>query len=249
VSAFADKGASRPAPVRLAGSGVGVLAHGDSAYNPAGSEMTQKNTTTTVMCVDDHRLVREGLTLIINRVPDLEVVAAASTGEEAVTLFERHHPDIVLMDLQLPRMSGIDAIKEIRRIDSSAHIIVLTVFQGEEDVHRALQVGASTYLLKDTVSDELIRVIREVREGEHPAQPFVEERLANRSRQQALSAREVQVLSLIAEGMRNREIGMSLGITEETVQVHVKHILQKLEVKDRSAAITTGIRRGIIHIS
>jgi DNA-binding NarL/FixJ family response regulator len=203
----------------------------------------------TVMCVDDHRLVREGLALIINRVPDLEVVASASTGEEAVSLFRKHRPQIVLMDLQLPKMSGIDAIKAIRGIDPAARVIVLTVFQGDEDVHRSLQVGARTYLLKESVPDELIRVIHEVSEGQHPVVPFVEARLADRGRQSPLSAREIEVLSLVAEGMRNREIGLALGITEETVQVHVKHILQKLDVKDRSAAITVGLRRGIIHIA
>jgi len=203
----------------------------------------------TIMCVDDHRLVREGLALIINRVEDMQVVASAANGEEAVSLFQRHRPDVVLMDLELPKLNGIEAIKQIRQIDSEARVIVLTVFQGEEDIHRALRVGAATYLLKDTLSDDLVRVIRQVYAGQHPTTPYVEARLASRSHQQVLSSREIEVLTLVAEGMRNREIAMALGISEETVQVHVKHILHKLEVKDRSAAITTGIRRGIIHIA
>jgi DNA-binding NarL/FixJ family response regulator len=203
----------------------------------------------TILCVDDHKLVREGLALIINRVQDMQVVASAANGEDAVSLFRRHRPDIVLMDLELPKLNGIEAIRQIRSIDPEAHVIVLTVFQGEEDIHRALRVGAATYLLKDTLSDDLVRVIREVHAGQHPTTPYVEARLASRSQQQALSTREIQVLTLVAEGMRNREIAVALGISDETVQVHVKHILQKLEVKDRSAAITTGIRRGIIHVS
>ena len=203
----------------------------------------------TIMCVDDHRLVREGLALIINRVKDMQVVASAANGEDAVSLFRQHRPDIVLMDLELPKLNGIEAIRQIRQIDPEARVIVLTVFQGEEDIHRALRVGAATYLLKDTLSDDLVRVIRQVHEGQHPTTPYLEARLASRSHQQALSTREIQVLTLVAEGMRNREIALALGISEETVQVHVKHILQKLEVKDRSAAIVTGIRRGIIHIS
>jgi two-component system NarL family response regulator len=203
---------------------------------------------TSVLCVDDHWLVRDGLTLIVNRMPDMAVVASAASGEEAIAVFRAQRPAITLMDLQLPVMSGIDAIREIRQIDPLAKIIVLTVLQGDEDVYRALQAGACTYLLKDTVAEELIRVIREVREGKYPVTPYVQSRLDVRRSHPGMSARELQVLALIAEGMRNREIGASLGISEETVQVHVKHILEKLRVKDRSAAITTAIRRGIIHV-
>jgi two-component system, NarL family, response regulator len=203
----------------------------------------------TIMCVDDHQLVLEGLALIINRVEDMQVVASASNGDDAVSLFRQHRPDVVLMDLEMPKVNGTEAVQQIRQIDPEARIIVLTVFQGEEDIHRALQVGAATYLLKDTLSDDLVRVIREVHTGQKPISPYVEARLASRSQQQRLSSRETQVLRLVAEGLRNREIAFGLGISEETVQVHVKHILQKLEVRDRSAAITTGIRRGIIHIS
>jgi two-component system, NarL family, response regulator len=203
---------------------------------------------TTVLCVDDHRLVREGIALLINRASDMKVIATAGSGEEAISLFRTKHPDITLMDLQLPSLSGIDAIKAIRDLDAAARIIVLTVFQGDEDIHRALHAGASTYLLKDTISDELLRAIREVREGKQSITPYVESRLAQREGHPAVSPRELQVLTLIAEGLRNREIAVALGITEETVQVHVKSILSKLGVKDRSAAITTAIRRGIIHI-
>src|SRR5262249_4001268 len=153
----------------------------------------------TVMCVDDHRLVREGLTLIINRVADMQVVAAAANGEEAVALFRQHAPNIVLMDLEMPKLNGIEAIRQIRQIDAGARVVVLTVFQGDEDIHRALQVGAVTYLLKDTLSDDLVRTIRDVHAGKAPTTPYIEERLASRSQQKALSSREVQVLTLVAE--------------------------------------------------
>ena len=202
-----------------------------------------------VLCVDDHRIVREGISLIINRQSDMEVVALAASGEEAVALHRKYRPDVTLMDLQLGTMSGVEAIRAIRSESAAANIVVLTMYQGDEDIYRALEAGASTYLLKDTLSDDLIRVVREVHAGRHPIRPDVQARLAERNARPALTAREVEVLELIAEGMRNKEIGAALGISEETAQVHVKHILAKLKVKDRSAAITVALRRGIIHLS
>jgi DNA-binding NarL/FixJ family response regulator len=201
------------------------------------------------LCVDDHRIVREGIASLIDRQPDMRVVASAASGEEAVDLFLEHQPDITLMDLQLGVMDGITAIKIIRRRVPDARIVVLTMRRGDEDIHRALEAGASTYLMKDTISDDLIRVLREVQAGEHPMPADVEARLAERAMSATLTDREVQVVELVAQGMRNKEIGVSLGITETTVQVHVKNILAKLKVQDRSGAITAAIRRGIIHIS
>jgi DNA-binding NarL/FixJ family response regulator len=201
-----------------------------------------------VLCVDDHRIVREGLTLIIERQADMRVVAAAATGEEAVELVRRYRPDVTLMDLQLGSMSGVEAIRAIRREHPDARIVVLTMYSGDEDIYRALEAGAATYLLKDTLPDDLIRVVREVHEGKHPMQPDVEARLARRAAGPTLSAREVAVVELVAHGMRNKEIAAALGITEETVQVHVKRILAKLNVKDRSGAIHVALQRGIIHI-
>ena len=202
-----------------------------------------------VLCVDDHRIVREGISLIINRQSDMEVVALAASGEEAVALHRKYRPDVTLMDLQLGVMSGVEAIRAIRSESAAANIVVLTMYQGDEDIYRALEAGAATYLLKDTLSDDLIRIVREVHAGRHPIRPDVQARLAERNARPALTAREVEVLELIAEGKRNKEIGAALGISEETAQVHVKHILAKLKVKDRSAAITVALRRGIIHLS
>jgi len=201
------------------------------------------------LCVDDHRIVREGIASLIDRQPDMRVVASAASGEEAIDLFIEHQPDITLMDLQLGVMDGITAIKIIRRRSPGARIVVLTMRRGDEDIHRALEAGASAYLMKDTISDDLIRVLREVQAGEHPMPADVEARLAERATRATLTDREVQVVELVAQGMRNKEIGVSLGISETTVQVHVKNILAKLRVQDRSGAITAAIRRGIIHIS
>jgi len=202
-----------------------------------------------ILCVDDHRIVREGIASLIDRQPDMRVVASAASGDEAIDLFIEHQPDITLMDLQLGVMDGITAIKIIRRRSPGARIVVLTMRRGDEDIHRALEAGASAYLMKDTISDDLIRVLREVQAGEHPMPADVEARLAERATRATLTDREVQVVELVAQGMRNKEIGVSLGISETTVQVHVKNILAKLRVQDRSGAITAAIRRGIIHIS
>jgi DNA-binding NarL/FixJ family response regulator len=202
-----------------------------------------------VLCVDDHRIVREGLGMIIGREPDMEVVASAATGEEAVDLFERYQPDVTLMDLQLGAMSGVDAIRAIRLKAPEARVVVLTMYQGDEDIHRALEAGAFTYLLKDTLSDDLIRVVRDVHSGHHSVSPDVQARLAERADRPTLTPREVQVLELIAKGMRNREIAASLGISETTAQVHVKNILAKLSVSDRTAAVNVALRRGIVHIT
>jgi DNA-binding NarL/FixJ family response regulator len=201
-----------------------------------------------VLCVDDHRIVREGIGLIIDREADMKVVASAATGEEAVALFTRERPDVTLMDLQLPSMSGLDAIHAIRRKDPEAHIIVLTMYQGDEDIHRALAAGAATYLLKDTLSDDLIRIVREVHAGRRPIRADVKARLEERAAAPTLTPREIQVMELVAEGRRNKEIASLLGISEETVQVHLKNIFAKLKVSERTAALNVALRRGIVHI-
>jgi DNA-binding NarL/FixJ family response regulator len=203
----------------------------------------------TVLCVDDHRLVREGLTLIIERQPDMRVVGAAANGHEAIDLFTKYRPAVTLMDLQLGAMTGVQTIQMIRRQDPAARIIALTTYQGDEDIHRALEAGAVTYLLKDTLSDDLIRVVRAVHQGLQPALPAdVQARLDERAQRPTLTPRELQVMELIGVGMQNKEIGASLGISEETVQVHVKNILGKLGTRDRTAAISVAVRRGIIHL-
>ena len=205
--------------------------------------------TIRILCVDDHRIVREGIALVIGREPDMEVVGLAATGEESVELYQRHKPDVTIMDLQLGRMSGVEAIRAIRAVDEMARIVVLTMSRGDEDIYRALQAGAVTYLLKDTAFEDLTRVIRDVYAGKHPeVSPEVKAQLAGRAARPALTPREVQVLELVRGGLRNREIGASLGISEETVQSHVKSILGKLDVQDRTAAIDVALRRGILHI-
>jgi DNA-binding NarL/FixJ family response regulator len=201
-----------------------------------------------VLCVDDHALIRDALTLKVDLEPDMRMVAAAATGEQALEYFRLHRPDVTLMDLQLPTMSGLDAIRAIRREDPHARIVVLTMYEGDEDIYRAIQAGAATYLLKDTLADDLIRMVRDVHGGARPIPADIAERLAERSEQGTLTPREVQVVELIATGMRNREIAGALRISEETVQVHVKNILAKLRVQDRTAAVTMALRRGIIHI-
>jgi DNA-binding NarL/FixJ family response regulator len=202
-----------------------------------------------VLCVDDHRIVREGLGLIISRQPDMEVIGAASSGEEAVEVFAQTKPDITLMDLNLRGMGGLDAIRAIRRLDPDARIIVLTMHQGEEYIYRALEAGAASYLLKDTLSDHLVGTIRDVCEGRRTLPPDVEARLAERAGNAQLTPREVQVVAHIAQGMRNKEIAAALGISFETAQVHVKNILAKLKVQDRTAAVSVAVRRGIIQLS
>jgi DNA-binding NarL/FixJ family response regulator len=202
-----------------------------------------------IVCVDDHRIVREGIALIIGRHRDMEVVGSAASAEESLALFRQCRPDITLMDLQLGSLSGVEAIRAIRREDPKARVVVLTMYHGHEDIFRALDAGAVTYLLKDTLSDDLIRVIREVHAGQQPIGPEVEERLAERAAGPHLTPREVQVVELIFQGMRNKEIAASLGISEETAHVHTKNVLAKLRVKDRTAAVNVALRRGIIHLS
>ena len=201
-----------------------------------------------VLCVDDHRIVREGIALIISREPDMTVVAAASSVQEAVMQFKRHRPDITLMDLRLRRSSGINAIQAIKREYPHARIVVLTMYQGDEDIHQALAAGASTYLLKDALSDDLIRVVRDVHAGGHPIEPDVRARLDERATYPSLTPREIEVLKLVSVGKRNKEIAGVLGLSEETVPVHLKNIFAKLKVNDRTAAVTVALRRGIVHI-
>jgi DNA-binding NarL/FixJ family response regulator len=201
-----------------------------------------------VLCVDDHRIVREGIALILAREPDIEVVASAANADEAVAEFKRHQPDVTLMDLRLGERNGIDAIKEIRRDYPDARIVVLTMYQGDEDIHRALSAGAATYLLKDSLSDDLIRVVREVHAGGHPIGADVRARLDQRAAQPTLTPREIQVLQLVSQGKRNKEIAAILGLSDDTVPVHVKNIFAKLRVNERTAAVNVALRRGIIHI-
>jgi DNA-binding NarL/FixJ family response regulator len=201
-----------------------------------------------VLCVDDHRLMREGVARIVGVQPDMKVVAEASNGEQAVAQFLASRPDVTLMDLQLPVTSGPEATRRIRQLDRSARIIVLTMYHGDEDIHRAFEAGAMGYVLKDTISDDLIHVIREVHAGRRVVTPEIQQALDERARRPTLSLREWQVLGLVAEGMRNKEIAVALCISADTVGMHVKNLYTKLDVHDRTAAVAKAIRRGIIRI-
>jgi DNA-binding NarL/FixJ family response regulator len=198
-----------------------------------------------VLGVDDHVVVREGLSILINKNHDMEVVALAENAGEAVDAFRRCRPDVTLMDLQLPGVSGFEAIRQIRELDPDARIIVLTMYKGDADVRRALAAGAVGYLLKNTLADRLIETIREAYAAP-AATPMAGAVPATGSK--VLSSREVQVLEHLAEGLRDKEIGVKLGISEETVGAHVRHIFDKLNVCDRTAAVTSAIRQGVIHV-
>src|SRR5688572_25028283 len=182
-----------------------------------------------IMCVDDHIVVRVGLTTIISQQPDMEVVAYASDGDEAVTQFLKHRPTVTLMDLRLPGMDGFEATRAIRQHDPNARIVVLTMFEGDEDVRRAIEAGASGYLLKDTLADNLINVIREVRAGRRALGPAAA-KVDKRRHAAVLTAREEQVIRLLGRGLRNRDIANTLGISEETIQAHMRSIFAKLDV-------------------
>jgi two-component system NarL family response regulator len=201
-----------------------------------------------ILIVDDHALLRAGLRSSLGAEPDMEIVAAAANGQEAVELFRQHQPDIIVMDLKMPVMGGVEAIKAIRSQAPAARIVVLSTYEGDDDIYRALQAGAASYLLKDTLAEDLVRVIREIFAGGRPLPPPVAQRLADRMLQPELTVRELDVLRLIARGLRNKEIAARLGIGEETTQGHVKNILAKLGLHDRTEAVAVAVRRGIVHI-
>jgi two-component system NarL family response regulator len=200
------------------------------------------------MIVDDHPIVREGLVALIGRRPDMDVVAEASNGREAVACYRTHLPDVTLMDLRLPEMDGVTAIQMICSEFPGARFLVLTTYDGDEDIHRALRAGARGYLLKDAPRGHLMDAIRAVREGQAYLPGDVTAKLAERVTVQEVSAREREVLHLIAQGRSNHEIGAALFITEGTVKVHVNNILTKLGARDRTQAVTVAIRRGILRL-
>jgi DNA-binding NarL/FixJ family response regulator len=201
-----------------------------------------------VLCVDDHRLMREGIARIVGVQPDMTVVAEASDGEEAVEQFIKHRPDVTLMDLEMPRMNGVQAIQAIRSREPAARVVVLTMYHGDEDIFRAVAAGAVGYLLKDTLPDDLIRVIRDVHAGQRAIPPEIAAVLEQRANQPSLTFRESQVLELLATGKRNKEIAAALGISGDTASAHIKSIFLKFNVHDRTAALAEALRRGIIHI-
>jgi DNA-binding NarL/FixJ family response regulator len=201
-----------------------------------------------VLAVDDHPLLREGIAALISNQSDMELVAEASNGREAVEQFRKHRPDITLMDLQMPEMGGIDAMGAIRGEFPDARIIVLTTYVGDVQVLRALKAGARAYLLKSLLRKELLETIRAVHSGQKRMPAEVAAEIAEHATDDALTSREIEVLRLIAGGNANKEIAAQLSITEETVKGHVKNILAKLAAHDRTHAVTIGLKRGIIDL-
>ncbi len=200
-----------------------------------------------IMVVENHHVVREGLVALMNAVPGMEVVAETADGRQALELFRKHLPDVTLMDLRLPGMSGVAAITRIRSQFPQARIIVLTTYDGDEDIHRALDAGARGYLLKGMSGEELMDAIRAVHSGRSRIPAQVAERLAERMVRPALTDRELDVLREIVSGKSNKEIGQELNISEATVKTHINSILGKLGVSDRTQAVTAAIQRGIVH--
>ena len=198
--------------------------------------------------VDDHPLLREGIAAIINSQPDMLLVAGAVNGTQALQLFREHRPDITLMDLRLPDMSGIDAMIGIRSEFAEARIIVFTTFEGDVEVQRALAAGARGYLLKSMPPKELVEAIRDVHAGKRRVPPEIAAQIAEHFSDERLTSREIDVLRHIAGGNRNRDIAERLFISEETVKVHIKHIMDKLAATDRTQAVAIAVRRGIIQL-
>jgi len=201
-----------------------------------------------VLSVDDHPLLREGIAAIINSQPDMVMVAQASTGREAIQLFRQHRPDVTLMDLRMPDVSGIDAMSAILAEFADARIVMLTTFEGDVDIQRSLAAGARGYLLKNMPPKELVEAVRQVHAGRKRIPQEVAAQLAEHIADEALTVREIEVLLQVSGGNRNREIAEHLAISEETVKVHVKHIMEKLGASDRTAAVAIAVRRGIIQL-
>jgi DNA-binding NarL/FixJ family response regulator len=211
-------------------------------------EEMSKQIRIRVFCVDDHPLLREGIATLINNQPDMAVVGQASTGSEAIQGFRAHQPDIALMDIRLPDMSGIDAMIAIRTEFPDARVIMLTTSEGDVEIQRALEAGARGYMLKSMPPKDLVDAVRQVHAGKKRIPPAIAAHLADHYSDETITAREIEVLQHIAGGNRNRDIAEKLFISEETVKVHIKHIMEKLGASDRTQAVAIAIRRGIIHL-
>jgi DNA-binding NarL/FixJ family response regulator len=201
-----------------------------------------------VFCVDDHPLMREGIAAVIRNEADMQLVAEASTGHEAIQGFREHQPDVTLMDVRMPDMGGIDALLAIRTQFADARVIMLTTFEGDAEIQRALEAGAQGYMLKSMPRKQLVDMIRKVHAGKRQIPPEVAAHLIEHIGDETLSKREVEVLQKIAGGNRNSDIAALLFISEETVKGHIKHIMEKLGASDRTEAVAVGVRRGIIHL-
>jgi DNA-binding NarL/FixJ family response regulator len=207
-----------------------------------------EETKIRILVVDDHPIMRVGISAIIQATPDMTAVAQAGTGEEAIRLFEQHLPDVTLMDLRLPDISGVDVIRAVRARHHDAKFVVLTTYEGDEDIHRALEAGARSYIIKGMPHDALVNALRRVRAGGRFLPPPVTRALASRLPDGELSTREREVLNLMVGGKSNKEIATELGITESTVKCHVSVILMRLNVSDRTQAVVTALQRGLAHL-
>ena len=201
-----------------------------------------------ILSVDDHPLLRDGIAAIINNQPDMTMVAQAATGTEAIQQFREHSPDVTLMDLRLPDISGIDALIAIKNEFPNACVVMLTTFEGDVEIQRALAAGARSYMLKSTPAKELVEVIRQAHAGKKRIPAEVAAQLAEHMGEESLTAREIEVLRHLANGNRNQDIAQLLFISEQTVKVHIKHIMEKLGASDRTQAVAISVRRGIIQL-
>jgi DNA-binding NarL/FixJ family response regulator len=202
-----------------------------------------------ILVVDDHFMVRMGLSASLNVEPDMEVVAEAGKGDDALAAYRTYRPSLVMMDLRLPGMTGTDCTAAILREFPDACILMLSTHSGEEEIYRAMQAGARGYILKSMMREELLRAIRQVHAGRRYLDPIVASLLAERMSHRSLTTREIEVLRMVAKGLGNREIAIALNIAEVTVKLHVSHVLEKLDVKDRTEAATAALQRGIISLN
>ena len=203
---------------------------------------------TRILVVDDHFMVRMGLSSSLNAEEDMEVIAETGSGEDSVNAYRRHRPNLVLMDVRLPKMSGAEAVAAIMREFPDASILMLSTHSGEEEIYRSLQAGARGYILKSAMREELLRAIRQVRDGKRYVDPVVAPLLAEYLTHRPLTSRELEVQKMVAKGMGNKEIAGSLSSAEVTVKLHVSHVLEKLNVKDRTEAATVALKKGILSL-
>jgi two-component system, NarL family, response regulator len=201
-----------------------------------------------VLAADDHPVVRAGIAAMLANEPDIDVVGLAGNGAEAVTLFEAERPDVVLMDLQMPKLDGVSAIRAIRAIDPEARVVALTTYDGDADIHRALSAGACAYLIKDAMIEQLVAAIRSAAAGKRVIPAPVASRLAEFTPRADLTARELEVLQHVARGLGNKEIAQAIGRSAETVKAHLESVFRKLEAKDRAHAVTIALQRGFIQL-
>lgn len=228
--------------------GTGTVA--GSATEPPGPRPATAGARTpaTVLVVDDHALLRTGVANIITQEPDLRVVAEAANGREAVEAFARHRPDITLLDLRMPEMEGVEAVRQIRQIDPRARVVVLTTYDTDDDIARALKAGAKAYVLKDISAGSLVACIRDVLAGKTYLAPAAAAKLAEGVGRVQLTPRELTTLRLMADGQSNKEIAVTLGISERTVKTHLGHLFEKLGVTSRTEAVKVASRRGLVRL-